>query len=230
MNVYEIRLKVFLLKSVKQEEASAVIASFIDSELSKKEEFKKFHQDNQFKNYVFDQFYPISKEGIYDKEQVYNFRIRTTDRELAEYFIGQLPNHSTACLKGLTAELRIIPRKQLETLFSITPIALKNEEGYWKDFMTFDEYEERLKINLIKKYNAIMDTKIEEDFPLYTMIELINHKPIGIHYKGITLLGDKISVKVSSHPMAQELLYMSLGTGIGEMNSRGLGFLNFRWL
>ncbi|HCW52770.1 MAG TPA: CRISPR-associated endoribonuclease Cas6, partial [Clostridium sp.] len=30
--------------------------------------------------------------------------------------------------------------------------------------------------------------------------------------------------------MAQELLYMSIGTGILEMNSRGQGFINYRYL
>jgi len=29
---------------------------------------------------------------------------------------------------------------------------------------------------------------------------------------------------------AQELAYMAIGTGIGEMNARGQGFVNFRWL
>ena len=43
-------------------------------------------------------------------------------------------------------------------------------------------------------------------------------------------LGDKVNLTASNHPAAQELLYMSLGTGLGENNSRGAGFVNYRFL
>ena len=29
---------------------------------------------------------------------------------------------------------------------------------------------------------------------------------------------------------SQEMAYLSLGVGLGEMNSRGAGFVNYRWL
>ena len=49
-------------------------------------------------------------------------------------------------------------------------------------------------------------------------------------FKDITFLGDKIRLSISDNKTAQELAYMALGTGIGEINSRGAGFLGWRWL
>ena len=35
---------------------------------------------------------------------------------------------------------------------------------------------------------------------------------------------------VADNEMAQKLAYLALGTGVLEMNSRGFGFVNYRWL
>ena len=58
----------------------------------------------------------------------------------------------------------------------------------------------------------------------------MNKKPIGVEYKEIRLLGDKLNLQIADNEMAQELAYFLLGTGIGEMNSRGYGYCNFRWI
>lgn len=57
-----------------------------------------------------------------------------------------------------------------------------------------------------------------------------NHKPIAVPYKGRKLLGDKICFQAAENEQAQALLYMALGTGLGEMNARGCGFANYRYL
>lgn len=54
--------------------------------------------------------------------------------------------------------------------------------------------------------------------------------PVPAVYKNVKLLGDKIRLSVADNEAAQNLAYMSLGTGLGEMNSRGFGFINYRWL
>ena len=72
--------------------------------------------------------------------------------------------------------------------------------------------------------------KIDEDFDLYTVIELKNKKPVAMEYKSIKLLGDKVQIQVADNKRAQDLWYFALGVGLGEMNARGCGFLNYRWL
>ena len=70
----------------------------------------------------------------------------------------------------------------------------------------------------------IIKKKIDEDFDLYTVIELKNKKPIAMEYKSIKLLGDKVQIQVADNKRAQDLWYFALGVGLGEMNARGCGF------
>lgn len=107
---------------------------------------------------------------------------------------------------------------------------MKDKNGYWKGNLSLQEYEKRIIENLIKKYNYFMNSKINENFQLYDSISFKNKRPIPSNYKNVTLLGDKISLNISQEALAQEIAYMSLGTGVLEMNARGYGFVNYRWL
>ncbi|WP_252231970.1 CRISPR-associated endoribonuclease Cas6 [Clostridium sp. ZBS15] len=230
MNVFQIKLKVFLLEDIILENLQSNLSAFIDKGLSKNEELLKFHKSNKFKYYCFDSLYPIEKDKVYKKNNVYTLTIRTIDKNLAKFFNNVLVNEFDNYIKALTSEIRIIPKKHIDKIYSITPAIMKSNNGYWKSKMTIDDFERRLKENLIKKYNSILDTKINEDFDLYTTIEFKNKKPIATSYKEIKLLGDKISLNIAENEMAQNLAYMSIGTGILENNGRGFGFINYRWL
>ena len=96
--------------------------------------------------------------------------------------------------------------------------------------MSLEEFERRLFDNAVKKYNQYTGKKIDEDFQLYTNITFLNRKPIANQYKGIQLLGDKVNLKIADNAQAQELAYFLLGTGLCELNSRGYGYCNYRWL
>lgn len=230
MNVFQIKLKVFLLKDIKVEDYQEIISAFIDTGMSKDNRLLEFHQSNKFKGYCFDALYPIEENKIYKKDNIYTLTIRTIDKYLADFFANKLVNEFNDNLKGLTSEIRILPKKHIEKLYSITPVIMKNSEGYWKGKISLEEFERRLKINLIKKYNDITNSKIDENFEFYSTIEFKNKKPIAAKYKNVKLLGDKISLNISENENAQKLAYMSLGTGIFEMNARGFGFANYRWL
>lgn len=230
MNIFQIKLKVFLLKDIKVEDSQEIISGFIDKGMSRDHMFLEFHESNKFKGYCFDAPYPIEESKIYKKGNIYTLTIRTIDNNLADFFANKLVNEFNDDLKGLTSEIRILPKKHIEKLYSITPVIMKNSEGYWKGKIDLEEFERRLKVNLIKKYNSVTGSKIDENFELYSTIEFKNKKPIGAKYKNVKLLGDKISLNVSENENAQKLAYMSLGTGIFEMNARGFGFVNYRWL
>ncbi|SFU78049.1 CRISPR-associated endoribonuclease Cas6 [Clostridium sp. DSM 8431] len=229
MRVYEIKIKLFLMKDIKLSETQTSIASFIDKAFGINEELIEFHKRNCFKNYCFDLLYPIEKDKLYKNNKAYTLRIRTINRNLADFFSNKLVNCYDNNFKALVGEIKIIPKKPIEKLYSITPVILKNDSGYWKKSISFEDFERRLKENLIKKYNAAFDTKIEEDFDLYTGIEFLNNKPISIQYKNIKLLGDKLSLKIADDKRAQNLAYMALGCSLGENGSRGAGFVNCKW-
>lgn len=243
LNVFELRLKVYLLADIKQEHTYTVLGEFFDSYLAKNPDYLELHKTNCYKYYCFDQFYPVEPDGVYKKEKFYTVRLRMISPNLARYYSEGIANHYNGQIKGLTAELRKISKKSISELYTITPAVMKceaavNEQGekvqqsggYWRGCLSFEAFEQRIKVNLIKKYNALTETKMDEDFELYRQIELINRKPIAIPYKGVRLLGDKLRMQVSENEQAQKLAYMALGTGICEMNARGFGFLNYKFL
>lgn len=230
MRVWQIRLKLYLLENIPLNGAMTEVTRFIDKVLVQREETTILHEENHYKGYCFDLPYPCEDGKTYLKDKVVSLTIRTVNHRLARIFTEDLVNISTKTIKGLTAEIKIIPPKMIEKVFSLTPVVLKSEQGYWRTHMSIAQFEQRLKENLIKKWNLFEQTKIQEDFQLYSQIDFLNEKPIPVKYKDITLLGDKINLFISENSVAQQLFYMSLGTGVLENNSRGFGFVNFRWI
>lgn len=230
MKVFEISILVFLINDIDSKDAFSKIGEFIDSGISKNPELLELHNKNTYKNYCFCSLYPLEQDKVYKSGKNYTIRIRTVNYKLAEFFNKELVNHFNQNIKALTSKIRILPKKHIEKIYSITPLVIKTDEGYWKKNLSFKDFERRLKENLIKKYNLLKNTKIDENFQLYTSIEFKNKKPIAINYKGKKILGDKLSIHISDEKIAQELAYMSLGTGILEMNARGAGYMNVKWL
>ena len=230
MKVYQIRMQIFLLQDVSSNRIQEKITAFIDAGFSRSEKLITFHEENKYKNYCYDLPFPLEADKIYKKGKIYTLTIRTIDMELAKYFKNVCVNNYTTEIKGLIADIKILPKKMLETVYTLTPLIVKTHEGYWRAVMDLSEWEERVKVNLIKKWNRFNNEKIDEDFDLYTSIEFKNKIPVAVTYKNVKLLGDKIQLTVADNERAQNLMYMALGTGIGEMNSRGLGFLGYRWL
>lgn len=230
IRVYSVRIRIYIIRDIPVEKIRGAVTEFLDSGLVVNPQLAALHSQNKYKYYVYDSLYPIEKDKIYKKDHIYTLTIRTLDTTLAKYFSEYVVNTYTDKIKGLTAQVRMIPKKHIDVLYTLTPAILKCDSGYWKDEMTVEQYEERLKVNLIKKWNEFQGEKTEENFELFTGVEFLSKCPIASEYKGIKLLGDKIRIHVADNEKAQKLAYMALGTGVLEMNSRGYGFVNYRWL
>lgn len=61
------------------------------------------------------------------------------------------------------------------------------------------------------------------------MIKVDNKFPISCPYKNIHLLGDKITIILEDNEMSQNLGYFLLGAGLGELNNRRFGMLNYQY-
>ncbi|MBU5593327.1 CRISPR-associated endoribonuclease Cas6 [Clostridium sp. MSJ-4] len=230
MKVYELTLKIFLIKDLPLDQAYEELSELIDKSLCKDTELLALHNENRYKYYTFSLPYKLEEDKIYKAGNIYSVKIRTIDEKILRNFKTQLVNMYTSIIKALTVEIKVIPKKHISTLYSITPIIIKTDKGYWKGNLSLDQYEKRIKENLIKKYNQFFDEKINENFPLYNFIRFDNKKPIGIKYKNITLLGDKITLNISDDEISQNIAYLALGAGLGEMCPRGMGFLNYKWM
>ncbi|MBN7771877.1 CRISPR-associated endoribonuclease Cas6 [Clostridium aminobutyricum] len=228
---YELNVKVYLLKDITINEMMGKIAALIDGTLGQDEEYLRFHKENKHKGYVFDGLYPVEREVIYHQGKIYTLRIRTVDSTLADYFEKYLFTAYTDEIKVLTVTKRLIPQKHIEKIYTLTPCVIKNDFGYWRGHMTIEDYERRIRENLIKNFNQFYGEKINENFELFTRVEFDNRKPISIPFKNnITLLGDKLTLYVSENEMAQSLTCFALGTGVGEGGSRGFGFCGYKYL
>ena len=106
---------------------------------------------------------------------------------------------------------------------------MKTENGYWKNNLSLNDFEERLKINLIKKYNILFSCKLDEDFQFYNYLNLKNKVPISRKYKNINLLGDMLELEIAENETAQKLAWLAVGSGLGEVNSRGFGMVNYQF-
>ena len=230
MNVYEIKLKVCLLKNIKYENSLEIASSYLDFSLCKNEKFLSEHKEKKYKHYNFNYLYPIENDKVYKKDKLYTITIRTIDQEVAEYLLNSTCNHSDENIKGIRSEIRVIPKKYIEKIYSITPVLIKDKEGYWRKKNNIDFFEKRLKENVVKKYKYISNNKEIELSDFYNEIKFKNYKPIKTSFKNINLLGDKVELSIESDLKSQELAYMILGMGLLENNSRGMGFVNFKHL
>lgn len=233
MEVYEITVRIYLPKNIQVPDMQGAISHFIDSYLNKNEVFAQFHQEKAPKCYTMDLPYPIEK-GMreYKGDNIYQFRIRTINEELSSYLLSGIAEHSTQEIKGLVRTVKAIPHRHITGIYALTPVVLINAEGkgYWRDIMSFPEYEEMLKKSIIHQYEVCTGERIEQDCTLYDQIELKNKCAIGVPYKGIKLLGDKLSMQVSDNDTAQRIAYYLLGSGLGSKGSRGFGFLGYKFL
>ena len=227
--VLEMDVKVYLLKNINSNESNCFISELIDSVLAKDEKYLKMHKDIGFKSYCFNNLYPMEKDYVYKEGNIYTFKIRSIDKDLVEYIQKNIKNAYTKAIKVLTATSKLVPKKHIDKVFSITPIILKFEDGYWRGSHSVGDVEDRIIGNLKKKYEQHFGIELPKDIEIFNSISFKNKEPIPTKYKNIWLLGDKIEFKVSNNPIAQELLYFALGVGLGEMNARSFGFTNYIW-
>lgn len=231
-NVYEIKIKIYLLQNVHIKNVLEKISNFIDISFNISKEFQEFHTRNMFKNYCFSGFYNSKvKNEILLKDNVYSFSIRTVNKNLAEHFKKELPNTESIYMKGLTSNEIIIYKKYLEELNSLTPVftEMKNSKRYWQNTNNVEDFINMLNTNIIKRYNTFTASDISIDEKIFTGVSFLKKKPSVVMYKSKNFLTDKIKVFLESSDIAQNIGYFAIGTGLMHANSRGFGFCNYKF-
>lgn len=218
------------MENLTKEEVTIELNKLIDTALMQTEEMQPLHISREYKFYCLSGFKKVELDGIYKKGNIYTFVLRTVDEKLAQYFKATLAQQYTKSLKALTVEAKVIKKRMIEKIYALTPVILKTDTGYWKSKYSEEIFEKRIRENMIKKYNTFNNVKLDEDFEFFNHIKFDNQKPVAFRYKGVTLLGDKVTLEIATNDSAQQLAYLAIGSGLGEMNARGAGFVNFRYL
>jgi len=229
LKVYEISYSAYLLKNINYRDVLEKFSKFVDSSFSGNQTLLTMHDKKEYKKYNFNSPYPTEPDKVYKKDKIYKIQIRTIDPLLAKFFMEKMVDHKDEFFKGIKADIRVLPRNYIEKLYSITPALMKREGGYWKNHMTFDKFEEEFNANAMKKYQFFTGEKIEEESPFYYSITM-QEKAMSFNYKDTLFLGDKLELMIKEDALSQDIAYMSLGVGIMENNTRGCGFMGYRWI
>lgn len=228
MKVYQLNVKVYILKDILLDSMFSKIAYFVDKSLTQNVQMQQEHEKISYKPYVIGRFKEIEIDNIYHTGKIYTFSVRTINEEWANYFNATLGNITTNEMKGLVVTTIYIPPIFISKIYTITPAILKlDHKGYWKQHISLKEYEAFLFNNSVKKYNIFSEEKLDESFQFYDQISFLNRKPVSFQYKNIHLLGDKIELNISANERAQKVAYCLLGVGILNNNARGFGYLNY---
>lgn len=222
---YEIICTIYLLKNIYFDEANEKIGRFINSSMLLDDELAKTHGKKGYKYYVYDSPYPREKDKTYKKGRVYVFKVRSIDKELLSKIRRTLTKTRCEDFQVISIELKSYKQFFVNELYTVTPAVLTVDNRFWIKGDSIKLLERRIQDNLIKKYQDYYGKTIETEESFIQGIKLRNHKPIGLKYKNIRLMGNKMSILVKEDELSQKLAFMALGTGLLEKNSsNGMGF------
>ena len=240
MKYFELKCKAYLKKDIDFKNSFETIGRFISFSIMRDEKTKELHQKKGYKYYTFGSFLPIEKDGIYKKDNIYEFNIHTPSEILAfsleKTLRENINNPNLQILQVFTKEIK---QYFITELYTATPtiVTVENGKFYWSISKDGDilKLQRLLHENLEKKYKSFYkeELKIEQNF--IQLIEIKNHKPqtIQIHKnnKIVKFYGNKFRLVPHEDKVSQKLAFMALSCGLGEKNSFGGGFCvgRMRW-
>ncbi|MGL6120903.1 MAG: CRISPR-associated endoribonuclease Cas6 [Fusobacteriaceae bacterium] len=229
MNIYELEIKMYLLKNIDKENCLEKISTILDSSFLKSETMKNYHKSCEYKGYNFNSFYPL-EEKIYLEGKIYTVKLRVLENKMKSFFEENLAGLRSEDIQILTVKTKKVMIKHITEIYSLTPAVCKFENGYWKTSESIEIFEKRIKDNAIKKYNFFYSTKLAEDFDFIKKIEFKNRIPIAVNYKNIKFLGDKVQIELEDNEISQKLGYIIYASGLLELGARGYGFVNAKFI
>lgn len=222
MQYYNLKVVTLLKNDINNIEVYEKLSNTISKVMLKDKQLKELHEKNEYKNYVFCNLYPVEKNGIYKKGNIYTFDIRFIDLKFAVKMKQLLEKNEDEKFKIIMSNLETNVQRKIKTLITLTPTIITTQKG---DYQINDDLElvrTRILSNTQKKYKQIYKEKVDVDF--VKSIKQINNNPIKIPYKNISILGNKFEVAIKEDPISQNLAYLVLSIGLLEKNAEGFGF------
>lgn len=241
MKYYELKCTTYVKKDLDFQDSFDGLSKFINYAICQNEEFKNLHEQNRFKHYCFSSFYPIEKDGIYKQGRTYNFKLRALDKNFIETLSNSLrENINNPNMQVLSTEFKTIKQFFISELYSITPTItiVDNGDGVPKTWTIKNDGDimrltKQLHENLKKKYESFYNEELHPAQNFIQLLEVKNQKPQSIYFtkkqgetsKKIRLLGNKFNLHVNEDEVSQKLAFMALGSGLGEKQGYGAGFV-----
>lgn len=219
MNYYELKITVLLKEDVRFTKSSEMIGKNISYIMLKDENLKEYHKEKVYK-YVFDNFFPAERDGIYKANRIYVFNIRSFNHDFIIKIKEYMQNYESNDFKIMSLEVNNVNQKNVTFLETITPAIVTIDSKPWLPTMDILVLIRRLHANAEKKYKFFFKEEIGqvEDY-FIEKLRIINTKPVAYEFKGKKLLGNKFRIKVNDDEKSQKLAFTMLGAGLAEKNS-----------
>lgn len=226
MRFIELTITIMLKKNIYFEDCGYVIGRNINRSMLLDEDLRKVHPKREYKNYVFNSFYPIEKDKFYKKDRLYIFRIRGLSDEFMQKLDRCISNLKSEDFNVISTSRIVMQKTHIKEIYTQTPLIVTvNNEPWLQTSGNLELFKSRLEDNLEKKYKSFFDDDIDVKGKFIKSIEFKNRKPMHFNYKGIKLLANKVSIKVQDNEEAQKIAFLARAVGIGEKNSAiGAGF------
>ncbi len=222
MKYYNLKVIILLKDNINNVQTYEKISKLIAYAMLKDPVLERFHEENTYKNYVFCNLYPIEKDTIYKKGNIYTFDLRGIEFEKMIKLKQVLETTENEHFKVIQINFQTGTQRNIKRLITLTPAIITTENGDYDIKENIELVKNRILSNTQKKYKKIYKTDINIDF--IKDIKKINRIPVKIPYKNINLLGNKFEIQIKEDPMSQNLAYLILSVGLLEKNSLGLGF------
>lgn len=223
MNYYNLKIVALLKQDLDNFSAYEKISNLISLSMLKDNNLKQIHEQNTYKNYVFCNLYPIEKDSIYKKNNIYTFDLRGIEIEKILKLKKVMNNAENDYLKVIQIIFQTNQQREIKKLITLTPTIITTEKGDYdiKDNLEF--VKQRILANTQKKYKNIFKDNVNIDF--IKDIKKTNVKPIKIPYKNINILGNKFELFINEDKMSQDLAFLILSIGCLEKNAIGFRIL-----
>ncbi|MBN1050364.1 hypothetical protein DVV97_16835 [Clostridium botulinum] len=224
----ELKIFIILKKDISLQDCGYTIGKFISSAMSKNKELLDMHNCNMYKNYTYDNLYPIATNSLYLSNSIYTFRIHSIDNNLMNKLREELSGFENNIAKVMGIEDIVYKQKPIDGIFTVTPVIVtlpKDEYGKINFSDCFGIQDIIIK-QLVRKYSKFTGQYIKEEDAkaMFTCFNVAS-SPISLNYKGIKLTGIKIEAIVAPDKLSQSLAFFGLACGLGEKTSTlGTGF------
>jgi len=229
MEFYELTATTLLQEDIIFTESNEKIGNLINAAMHLDAELAEKHRQKGYKNYVFCSLYPIEEDKLYKAGRIYIFRIRSLERNFTIRMKQLLSKVKNSSFKVLASEAKTFKQRHISELYTITPAVATVDNRNWVAGDDFLLLQERIQMNLEKKYKAFFQEELQPTQSFIQHIELVNQKPMGIKYKNTSFIGNKFRLRINEDPISQGLAFVALAAGILEKNSSaGCGFCSAR--
>jgi len=211
------------------------IQGFLYECLRTVEKDPELHSSKKFKFFCFSDIFP---SGNYVKGKEKSFIVSSPNAKLIEQLMKGVQAKKEPCIGGHKIRIKNMNKIKLplrNRFITGSPIVLykDNQRNLYYSFRRNDDLDfflQRLKDNIVKKYEAFFGEKLDFEEPLFD--KLIFNKEVAVknvkNEREFIIIGSMwyLLEKVHIKEELKKFYWFLMECGLGEKNSMGFGFVN----